>query len=152
MAFALLYPVFAQEQPEQKAYRSRQIGDKAFNDGYYSLAVKFYSQYKTEAADDPIALKDAYLCLFSAYVRDKDSKNARKDFQEFSAKFAEDLLINTESRQRADYWNANIMLLDGEFDKAIALFNKILKTAPDISDIYCESLSGLGMAYINLPD
>jgi TolA-binding protein len=152
MAFALLYPAFAQEQPEQKAYRSRQIGDKAFNDGYYSLAVKFYSQYKTEAADDPIALKDAYLCLFSAYVRDKDSKNARKDFQEFSAKFSEDLLINTESRQRADYWNANIMLLDGEFDKAIALFNKILKTAPDISDIYCESLSGLGMAYINLLD
>ena len=84
----MLFTVFAQEQTEQKTYRSRQIGDKAFNDGYYSLAIKFYSQYKTEAADDPVALKDAHLCLFSAYVRDKDAKNARKDFDEFSAKFA----------------------------------------------------------------
>lgn len=150
IAFSLLYPSFAQEQAEQKSYRSRQIGDKAFNDGYYTLAIKFYSQYKTEAIDDPVALKDAYMCLFSAYLRDKDAKNARKDFEEFCAKFAEDLLINPESRQRADYWNANIMILEGEFDKAISLFNKILKTAPDISDIYCESLSGLGMAYINL--
>ena len=150
VAFSLLYPAFAQEQPEQKPYRSRQIGDKAFNDGYYSLAIKFYSQYKTEAAGDPVSLKDAYLCLFSAYVRDKDVKNARKDFGEFCAKFAEDLLTNPESQQRADYWNANIMILEGDFDKAIVLFNQILKVAPDISDIYCESLSGLGMAYINL--
>jgi TolA-binding protein len=150
IAFSLLYPISAQEQTEQKPYRSRQIGDKAFNDGYYSLAIKFYSQYKTEAADDPVALKDAHLCLFSAYVRDKDAKNARKDFDEFSAKFADDLSNNPESRQRADYWNANIMILEGHFDGAISLFNRILKTAPDISDIYCESLSGLGMAYISL--
>ncbi|MFA6291759.1 MAG: tetratricopeptide repeat protein [Victivallales bacterium] len=148
--FSLLCPAFAQEQPEQKAYRSRQIGDKAFNDGYYSLAIKFYSQYKNEAADDPFALKDAYLCLFPAYVRDKDAVNARKDFGEFCAKFAEDISNNTESRQRADYWNANIMILEGNFEKAITLFNQILKTAPDISDIHSESLSGLGMAQINL--
>jgi tetratricopeptide (TPR) repeat protein len=150
MAFSLLWPLFAQEQPEQKAYRSRQIGDKAFNDGYYSLAVKFYAQYKTEAADDPGALKDAYLCLFSAYVRDKDAKDARKDFKEFCAKFAGDISTNPELRQQTDYWNANIMILEGDFDRAIMLFNQILKTAPDISDIYCESLSGLGMAYISL--
>lgn len=147
---SLLYPAFAQEQPEQKPYRSRQIGDKAFNDGYYSLAIKFYSQYKTEAAGDPVAVKDAYLCLFPAYVRDKDAKNARKDFEEFSAKFAGALSSNLESRQRADYWNANIMILEGDFDRAITLFKQILKTAPDISDIHSESLSGLGMAYISL--
>ena len=147
---SLLYPAFAQEQPEQKSYRSRQIGDKAFNDGYYSLAIKFYSQYKTEAAGDPDGVKDAYLCLFPAYVRDKDAKNARKDFEEFSAKFAGDLSSNLESRQRADYWNANIMILEGDFNRAIALFKQILKTAPDISDIHSEALSGLGMAYISL--
>jgi TolA-binding protein len=150
MAFSLLYPCFAQEQEEQKPYRSRQIGDKAFNDGYYSLAIKFYSQYKTEAVSDTVALKDAYLCLLSAYVRDKDAKNARSCFEEFSAKFANDLSGSLESRQRADYWNANIMILEGDFEKAIALFNRILKVASDIADIYCESLSGLGMAYINL--
>ncbi len=146
----MLFTSLAQEQAEQKAYRSRQIGDKAFNDGYYSLAIKFYSQYKNEAADDPFSLKDAYLCLFPAYVRDKDATNARKDFGEFCAKFAEDISSNMESRQRADYWNANIMILEGNFERAIALFNQILKTAPDISDIHSESLSGLGMAHINL--
>ncbi len=140
--FSCAYTLSAQEAGP-KYYRSRQIGDKAFSDGYYSLAAKFYIQYKNEAADDPAALKDAYYCIFSAYIRARDAKGARAEFQEFSAKFAKEIAAGKEFAQKADYWNANILMIEGELDHAAETFNRILKTAPDISDVYAESLSGL---------
>ncbi len=144
----LAFSVSAQDV-NAKYYRSRQIGDKAFGDGYYSLAVKFYSQYKNEAAEDTDALKDAYFCLFSSYTRSRDTRNARLEFNEFSAKFANEIATNREFGQKADYWNANILVLEGEADRAIETFNQILKTAPDISDIYSESLSGLAAVWVS---
>jgi len=150
LAAAVLFCVLSvsAQDANGKYYRSRQIGDKAFSDGYYSLAVKFYTQYKNEAADDQAALKDSYCCLFSAHVGNRDAKNARTEFQEFSAKFADEIAAGKEFAQRADYWNANILVLEGELDLAIDAYNRILKTAPDISDIYAESLSGLAAVWV----
>lgn len=148
----LLSAVFAFSVSAQDAngkyYRSRQIGDKAFNDGYYSLAAKFYNQYKNEALEDPVALKDAYFCLFAAYVRSRDAKSARQDFEEFNAKFANEMATSKDFSQKADYWNANILILEGEPDRAIEAFSQILKNAPDISDIYAESLSGIAAVWV----
>ncbi len=144
-AILLCASVFAQDAGNY--YRSRQIGDKAFGDGYYSLAVKFYTQYRNEAADDPSALKDAYFCLFSAYARSRDAKSARSEFNQFTVKFAGDIVTDKNFAYKAEYWNASILVIEGETDRAIEAFNQILKNAPDISDVYAESLSALGAVW-----
>lgn len=156
MFFLIPYLLFSvhllngEDKDTVNVYRSRQLGDKAFKDKDYLLAVKFYRKYKDEASEDTEALKDAFLCLISSCVHSGNAIEARKELKEFNSEFSRDISRNLELKQKAVYWNANILLLEEKFSGALNVFNSLLKKVQPDSEFYFQILSGLGFANAKL--
>jgi len=129
-----------------KVYRARQLGDKAFKNGLYKLASKFYTSYQKEAANDPDARIDASKCLIAAYVRSGNAVSARDVFNKLTTMFAARISKNQTLRNRLSYWDANIQMSNGEFKKAADIFKHLLNTIKQNTTLYFKTLDALGSA------
>lgn len=135
----------AQEgKPAAKVYRTRQLGDKAFQDGLYILASKFYETYLREATDDPDAQIDASECLIAAYVRSGNALQASEVFNKLTTKFAATISGNQELRNRLSYWDGNIQMSGGDLKKAAETFTGLLNILPQNTELYFQTLDALG--------
>ena len=126
---------------------NRYLGDKAFKDGNYVLAVKFYSSYKKKSTGDANSLIDASECLIATYVRSGNPLKAREEFTHLTTKFAATISKKPELRRRLSYWNACILLASGDLRKASDSFKQLLKNLPQRSELYYRTLDALGTTY-----
>lgn len=142
--------LLAQEVKSDKAaakvYRTRQLGDKAFNDGLYELAAKFYATYQREAAGDSDAQIDAAECLIAAYVRSGNALNASEVFNKLTTTFAARISKNETLRNRLSYWDGNIQMCGGDLKKAAETFTGLLNTITQNTELYFDTLDALGTA------
>lgn len=129
-----------------KVYRTRQLGDKAFNDGLYELAAKFYATYQREAAGDPSAQIDAAECLIAAYIRSGNALSASKVFNKLTSTFAARISKNENLRNRLSYWDGNIQMCGGDLKKAAESFTQLLNTITQNTELYFQTLDALGSA------
>jgi TolA-binding protein len=139
--------VAAQEAKHSaKVYRTRQLGDKAFKDGLYILASKFYATYLREAAGDPNAQIDASECLIAAYVRSGNALQASEVFNKLTTTFAATISGNTNLRNRLSYWDGNIQMSGGNLKKAAETFTSLLNTLQQNTELYFQTMDALGTA------
>ena len=132
------------EQAPPKVYRTRQLGDKAFNDGLYELAAKFYATYQREAAGDPNAQIDAAECLIAANVHSGNALSASEVFNKLTSTFAARISQNETLRNRLSYWDGNIQMCGGDLKKASETFKRLLNTIPQNTVLYFQTLDALG--------
>ncbi|NOY75718.1 MAG: tetratricopeptide repeat protein [Kiritimatiellaeota bacterium] len=126
---------------------SRYLGDKAFKDGIYDLAVKFYLKYKAESAGNTEASIDASECLIATYVRSGNPLKAREEFTFLTTKFAATIAKKPDLRRRLSYWDACVLLASGDLRKASESFKKLLKALPRRGELYYRTLDALGTTY-----
>jgi len=129
-----------------KVYRTRQLGDKAYKDGLYVLAAKFYATYQREAVGDPDSQIDAAECLIAAYVRSGNSLRAREVFNKLTTTFATRISGNAHLRNRLSYWDGNIQMSEGNLKKAAEVFTSLLNTLPQNGELYFQTMDALGSA------
>ncbi len=136
----------ADDKPGPRVYRTRQLGDRAFADGLYELAVKFYETYRQEAAadGDPDVQIDASECLIAAYVRSGNALAASEVFNRMTTSFATTIAGNETLRSRMTYWDGNIQLSGGDLTKASDTFSELLNRIEQNSEIYFQALDALG--------
>jgi len=149
--FSVIAPAYAQKAlTDQKFPRERLLGDQAFKDGVYDLAIRFYNEYKVKSAGDTDAMLDACKCLISVYVHSGNARKARDEFNYLTVKFAERIAGRPELREELAYWDGNILMEAGDPRKAAETFQNLLKTFPQNrqkSKIYFRILDALGTAY-----
>lgn len=133
-----------QKKIAAKVYRTRQLGDKAFHDGLYELAAKFYATYQREAAGDPDAQIDAAECLIAAYIRSGNALSASQVFNKLTSTFAARISKNENLRNRLSYWDGNIQMCGGDLQKASETFTRLLNTIPQNTELYFQTLDALG--------
>jgi len=139
--------VYAQDgPPERELPKERLLGDKAFKEGVYDLAIKFYKEYKESSAGKTEAMLDACECLIAAYIHSGNSQKAREEFNFLTTKFALAIANKPRLRQELAYWDGNILMESGDTYKAVDTFSKLLKTLPQKSEIYYRTLDALGTA------
>ena len=130
-----------------KPTENRYLGDKAFRDGIYDLAAKFYLQYKKESAGDTESLIDASECLIATYARSGNPLKAREEFTFLTTKFAATISSKPDLRKRLSYWDGYILLAAGDLRKASDTFKKLLKVLPRDTELYYRTLDALGTTY-----
>ena len=149
--FCLMTSAYAREtNAEEELPRERLLGDQAFKDGVYDLAIKFYNDYKAKSAGDTDAMLDASKCLISVYVHSGNARKARDEFNYLTIKFAERIAGRPELREELAYWDGNILMEAGDPRKAAETFQNLLKTFPankQKSELYFKILDALGTAY-----
>lgn len=128
--------------PLRKSYRSRLLGDEAFNDGAYEEAIAFYSRYKKEAAKDYGALNNAYKCLISSYIRAGEPVKAARQLKEYESKFPD------SSKTENEFFKADIYLLLGKYEEAGDIFKRLSNALSTSSPFYLQALSGLGFSLL----
>lgn len=140
--------VFAQNEggPASKIYKSRQLGDTAFNENSIDQAISFYKRFKEEAGSDQSAMNDAYEALVSAYTKGGYFDKAEKEIAEYLKKFP-----NAE-KAKIDLYKADILLLQSKHGEALKLYEDILRKIDENNKIYSHVLYGLGLTYIQLKD
>jgi TolA-binding protein len=143
--------VYAQKSTaNSKLPRERLLGDQAFKDGVYDLAIRFYNEYKVKSAGNTDAMLDACKCLISAYVHSGNARKAREEFNYLTVKFAERIAGRPELREELAYWDGNILMEAGDPRKAAETFQGLLKTFPQNKQkttLYFRILDALGTAY-----
>ena len=132
--------------PEGELPKERLLGDKAFKEGVYDLAIKFYSEYKEKSSGNTDAMLDACKCLIASYIHSGNSQKARQEFNFLTTKFALAIANKPKLRQELAYWDGNILLESGDPQKAAETFSKLLLTVPQKSEIYFRTLDALGTA------
>ena len=132
--------------PEGELPKERLLGDKAFKEGVYDLAIKFYSEYKEKSSGNTDAMLDACKCLIASYIHSGNSQKARHEFNFLTTKFALAIANKPGLRQELAYWDGNILLESGNPQKASETFSKLLLTVPQKSEIYFRTLDSLGTA------
>ena len=144
----LMPAVFSQSDEDSKLPRERLLGDQAFKEKVYDLAIKFYKDYKEKSAGDTDALLDASKCLIATYVHSGNARLARKEFNYLTTKFAERIAGRPELRKELTYWDGNILLEAGNPRKAAEVFQELMKTlSQDKSELHFKVLYALGTAY-----
>ncbi|MBN1864252.1 MAG: tetratricopeptide repeat protein [Victivallales bacterium] len=137
----------AEEKPvAAKVYRTRQLGDRAFADGIYELAVKFYETYRQEAAADGnlSAQIDASECLIATHVRSGNALAAGEVFNRMATSFATTISGDEILRNRMSYWDGNIQISSGDLTKAADTLSKLLNRLEENSELYLQTLDALG--------
>ena len=134
---------------DSEAPQERILGDKAFNEGVYDLAVKFYKEYRDHSSGNTDAILDAYECLIAAYLKSGNAQQARNEFNTLTTKFAESIAGRPELRKRLTYWDGCITMDSGNPRKASEIFRKLLDILPEKmqhSELYFSTLDALGTA------
>ena len=123
------------------------MGDKAFKDSVYDLAVKFYLKYKKESTGDTENLIDACECLIATYVHSGNPMKAREEFTFLTTKFAATISKNQDLRRKLSYWDGCVLLASGDLRKASDSLKKLIKVLPQRSELYYRTLDALGTTY-----
>jgi TolA-binding protein len=124
----------------EEAMKFRALGDKAFNDGIYKLAAEFYEKYKEEAGDNPDAVLDANRCLVATYVRSGNAKKAKSVLDELASTHSEQIKKNPKLKGELKYWNGCVLMAENKLEPALATFAELLKTLPQDSELYFQTL------------
>ncbi len=133
---------------EQALPRERLLGDNAFKDRVYDLAITFYKQYKEKSAGNANALLDASKCLIAAYLYSGNAQQAREELNYVTTKFAERIAGRPELRHKLTFWDGNILMEAGDPSKAAGSFRNLLKSLPPgKSELKLKTRDGLGTAY-----
>ncbi len=152
--FSLCQALAGQEENTAlgKASRQRELGDKALEDGYSELAAKFYRRYRdaAEKEKDEYAVRDSFLRLISAHLADNNPIEARLEHDVFRKRFAKDIALNPGLRLLSKYWNANIFLCEGEVDKALFEFEKVIGETEPATELRYQAISGKATALVRL--
>ena len=147
LSVLILPSLYGQKKDSIKStiiYRTRELGDKAFDDGLYELAAKFYLTYQRESSGNPTAQIDAGESLIAAYVRSGNTMSASDVFNNLTTTFATTIAGNESLRNRLTYWDGNIQMTAGNYEKASKIFSRLLNTVPQNSKLYFLSLDALG--------
>ena len=152
-------PAFADKVPDEpkivdntnyssEEYRARLLGDKAFKDGLYHLALKFYEQYYSKAKDknDVSAIIDASECLIAANVNSGNSIAARNIFNELTSTYQTQISKNINLGNRLTFWKGNIQMTAGYLDKAVKTFSTLLDRLPQNGNLFFQTLDAKGTA------
>ncbi len=135
---------------QPRTYTSKQIGDEAFRDGYYSLAVKYYAKYKNEAAaaEDSDARIDAHFKLISSNCLAGNSILARNELRELNEAFAERIQADISLKRNIAFWNGSVLLLEKRLDKAVEVFSTLQKNLPKDDPLYVPCSNALGFSLV----
>lgn len=117
-------------------YQKRLLGDKAFDSGLYNVAMDYYENYLRDASGDTPALRDAYYCLISTCLRSNNITEAKRLYHEVSTKFKQYYSNHPEDQRKLDFWEAQILLVEGKLGEANKIFGKLSKetTNSEVSD------------------
>jgi tetratricopeptide (TPR) repeat protein len=132
--------------PEGELPESRILGDKAFKEGLFDLAIKFYNEYKEQSTGNTDAMIDACECIIAAYIHSGNAQKAREEFNYLTTKFALAIAEKPELKQELAYWDGIILMESGDPYKAADIFSKLLKTVSQKSELYLKTLDALGTA------
>jgi TolA-binding protein len=147
-------PGFAQAPPAAEAAarggRFRQLGDKAFADGMYSLSVRFYQQFKVAVANDRAALFDASLLLSGAQIRAGYARAAREELDFVAQTFQAELVADPKLTHRLVCLRAEVSLLEGDAAGAVKQLDELLRAMPAAGEVYYQALDLSGAAHARL--
>jgi len=119
--------------------RDKLLGDNAFRDGEYSLAVKCYKRYFDKLGPDSSAWIDAAVLLGSAYVMDDRIAEARQLYKLITSK----LKKNDDIRIRL--LDSEILTAEKEYKKAQAAVEGIIHGMIAEGEDYSRTLALLGL-------
>jgi len=144
--------LLSQERPgASPGERFRLLGDKAAADGMYSLAARFYRQYRAAAGDDPVLLPDACLLLAGAEIRAGNAAAAGEALDHVERAFPE-AAAKGELRGELAVRRAEVDLLEGRADVAVARLEALLRELPPTGDVHLQALAVLGAAQARRQD
>jgi TolA-binding protein len=149
---ALLWPGLAALAQDAAGGRFRQLGDKAAADGMHALAVRFYRQFKQAAAADRETLLEACLLLASAEIRAGNAGSAAAELAFLEQSFADELAADAGLHGLVAIRRAEVALLAGDADGAVARLEALLRDLPASGDVYLQALSVLGAAHARRQD
>ncbi len=125
-------------------YPAARLGENAFQAGDYVSAVRLFREYRTAAANDPVASLDAARRLTAALLRAGELDQA-------AAVLAE--LPETATADPAfGLLQGDLLLLRHDYAGARARFAELLQTRQLSGADYCRILAGLGAAELRAGD
>jgi TolA-binding protein len=122
--------------------RQRVLGEKAFKDNDFQLAVTFFLRYKEEVKDKPDELKDAFECLITSYIRALNPESASRELKEYLKRFP------NQDKKQADFYRAEIFMAGSKFESAEKIYSELVETTPKTMPEYYQALAGLGASLI----
>ena len=151
LLFLVCGTLSATEQKIEKEYKKRLLGEQAFNDGLYDVAINYYKHYLKNAGSNTNAGRDAYYCLIATCLKANNIEEAELFYQKVAKNNKDYFKLNPLKEEKLKYWSAEISLCKGLTEKAKSEFIRIAaKTAKTDKDIYAKSLIGQGISEIRL--
>ena len=146
----LSFHVYGDPTPSTQ-YQKRLLGDKAFDSGLYDVAMNYYENYLKEATGDSPAILDAYYCLISTCLRSNNISEAKRFYNELSAKSEQYYSTHPEDKRKLKFWEAQIILAEGKVNEASKIFNDLLKESTDPTDeVSLNSLEGEAISLLRM--
>jgi len=132
--------------------RLRQLGDKAFRDGLFHLALKFYVKYYevAEALNNDSSIIDASECLISTYVNSGNAVAAKAVFDKTTTEYQSNISEDKQLKSRFTFWKGNIELASGKPDAAIKTFNHLQENLSQNNELLLQTLDAKGTAQARL--
>ncbi len=137
-------PPQSADPAQKKVYKSRELGDLAFKDRVYNLAISFYRQYLRDAGNDPAALQDAYERLISACIDSGDAASAETELKKYKQQ------VKSAPATQINRFQAGIELLRGKYIDAAEIYRKVLSGMKPGNPALPQVLYNLGYAYTQL--
>ncbi len=132
-------------------YQKRLLGDKAFDNGLYDVAMNYYENYLKDAGGDSPAIRDAYFCLISTCLRANNIEEAKRLYDELSVKFEQFFSNHPEDQRTLNFWKAEILLYEGKFTESSKLFEDVLKDSTSThDDIYLNAMAGKALSILRM--
>ena len=149
--FLFCFTLFGTDQKVENDYKRRILGDQAFNDGLYDVAMNYYKHYLENAGSNTSASRDAYYCLIATCLKANNIKEAERFYKKVSDDNKKYFELNPLEEEKLKYWNAEILLTKGLTEEAKAEFSRIAeKVKVKNKDLYVKSLVGKGICDIRL--
>ncbi|MCF7790577.1 MAG: tetratricopeptide repeat protein [Victivallales bacterium] len=134
-----------------KIYKRRLLGDKAFNDGLYDVAIKYYKQYLKNAGGDTSAVRNAYYCLISTCLKADNIKEAEYFYNKIKKLGADFYSRELVKKEKLNYWHNQILLAKGLNRQAAKNFSRIAKNTKNKDpQTYISALISQGITEIRL--
>lgn len=151
LSLFMLFFAFNLTSAPTAQYQKRLLGDKAFDNGLYDVAMNYYENYLKDAGGDSPAIRDAYFCLISTCLRANNIEEARRLYGELSVKFEQFFSSHPEDQRSLNYWKAEILLYEGKFKEADNLFGEVLADSTSKNDeIYLNAMAGKALSILRM--
>ena len=132
--------------------RLRRLGDKAFRDGLYHLAIKFYTKYYEMAGNLNIesSIIDASECLISTYINSGNPAAAKSVFDKITKRYLNKISEDQQLSDRFTFWKGNIQLAENNLESAVKTFSYLQEKLSDSSELLLRTLDAKGTAQARL--